>query len=330
MNRPSPKNTFSAFTIAGLIIIGMYFFFAQIETISPTSELARSVSGQASVKDSSMSLNAVTEKAPILAAPSLNVLVNKYAQAKDMRVFVEWAKQHPELGGWFYAEKGVRDCLMVRNFVTSNESIAKYGSYYTPENYPKRQQAFESLKTLCQGFLSIEISDAVLRTMSQQAKQSGDIFYRIAADLESANAQKDAVKKAASLDEINKKIFATKDPLLIERYGYSLNVGNLAQSRVYWLDGIAYEVNSPAGRNMMQAWTLVPCSLGLQCDVTHQTVMIACLQFNLCGKSYLDYIEMDLKNGNEADRLPQLMGFYKRLSEVVNAGDWDAFKPKTQ
>lgn len=257
-------------------------------------------------------------------------LAMKYSTTKDMRAFVEYAKRHPELGGWYYAEQGLAICSLVQNYVIKGQPALNYDSKHSPELYSKRQKAFESLRTSCQGFLPDEMSDDSINKMSKQGIEKQDIFLKIVDDYKKTNDIKNIEQQSKSQLEIKEKILLTKDPLLIAQYGSLINAQSNQAPISYWLDGKSYGESNNEANDIRAAWSLVQCSLGSSCDQTNQEVMYMCLYRNRCADSLPELVQKDLERGGDKDgkQFQKVMQLQKRLIEIVQDGEFSAFKPK--
>ncbi|MFZ6675875.1 hypothetical protein [Undibacterium sp. Xuan67W] len=258
-------------------------------------------------------------------------LAIKYSTTRDMRAFVEYAKQHPELGGGYYAAIGMGECLVVKDYIVQGKPTLNYDAKRSPEIYAKRQQAFESLKTLCQSFLPDEITQDALAKTHKQSIEKNDIFSKIISDQLQAAATADITQRLESMRVIKEKVMASKDPLLIDNFSSLLSEPVNQKFDTYWLDGKPYNGTSEETNIMQYAWRLVPCSLGLVCDETNHYVSITCLNQDICANSLSDLFRQNLERSGDKDgkQFQQVLQLQKRLTEIVQNGEFTAFKPKT-
>ncbi|WMW80541.1 hypothetical protein RF679_18160 [Undibacterium cyanobacteriorum] len=254
-------------------------------------------------------------------------LSKRFATTQDMRAFAEWAKQHPEIGGFEYAAGAIKTCRDIKA-VLGHKDIMKYGTYFSSENYSKRSAAYEKLKYQCQAYLDSELTDKAMDALVEEARHRGDVYQKLSDLFMSARHEKNLQSKNQKFNDLKKQVLDSRDPLLIEQYGPYLNVERSGKNARYWLDGVPYEVNTQAGSNMMQAWKLVACSFGKRCDEGSAEVLMACLLTNICANDYQHQVEMELHSIGEGGRIPQLTSFAKRLAEIVKGGDYTALEPK--
>lgn len=92
----------------------------------------------------------VTQAASAPAQPAEDSMAQMFAKTRNMRAFVEYAKQHPEKGGYAYAMKGLEKCYNAKQLTDALPNLP-FNQIFPSEAYAARQKAFTYLQNLCQG-----------------------------------------------------------------------------------------------------------------------------------------------------------------------------------
>ena len=305
----------------------LYFFWTSTQERDEHVTIERSTEKINSLSTPVENTETQASKQMKLGNESLS-LAKKYSESRDMRVFVEFAKNHPELGAWYYAERGLRECGFIRNEILKGRKSYVYGEAYNADQYAQRQQAFERLSQLCQGFLDHEIEEKNRTKIGVQALRAGDRTYALLEELSSAKAKANRDERDKAVLGVKEKIFRTQDPLLMEEFGALLNARTEGNSANFWLDGVSFSMLSDEGRNMSLAWKLIPCSLGMTCDQFSPSVALQCLQLNQCAPNLSELIRMQLLEEGDTNgvRFAQVQAYAQRLKQIIDEGNWDAFQ----
>lgn len=323
----------NALPVVALLTIGTFIFIGFADKTNPTMPTTKKP-----FKVSSALENVPKTPRQIINSPSagkakdqrLSLVTEQYTKATDLRAFVEFARQHPELGGLYYADKVLRDCGASKNFIVQEKDALKYDTQRSPELYAKRQRAFELLRNRCQSFSSEELSAEGRSRLRDEALRKQDAFWKLDQEKSKASSAPYTKERSELARGIKDQIILTKDPLFLQ--GASLTLNSSAESNVkstLWLDGKAYE-SSEDTLAFFVAWKLVPCSFGLVCDQTNHDVVVSCVQFDRCANSLEDLFRLEIEESGEAGRkqFAKVLDFKKRISAAIEKGDVAALSPR--
>lgn len=296
--------------------------------LEPIKPLAATIDQKNLPKSSTQNINeSIVSKSK---AQSFSLVTEKYAKATDLRAFVEFAKQHPELGGLYYADKVLRDCRSSKNYIVQDKSALNYDNKRSPELYAQRQRAFELLRSRCQSFSSEELSEAARTRLEDEALRKQDAFWKLGQEKRKVSGAPYTKERIESSRELKNQIILTKDPLFLQ--GSSVSLNSSAESNLkstLWLDGKAYESNEDT-LAFFVAWKLVPCSFGLVCDQTNQDVVVSCVHYDRCANSLEDLFRSEIEESGDAGRkqFAKVLDFQKRISAAIEKGDVAALSPR--
>lgn len=69
---------------------------------------------------------------------------------------------------------------------------------------------------------------------------------------------------------------------------------------------------------------LLPCSFGMACDNTYQTVALSCINQEKCYDSLADYVKNTIYAGNEA-LFEQVLQIRDKMAQAMRQGETDKF-----
>jgi hypothetical protein len=255
------------------------------------------------------------------------------ATAKNLRAFVEYAKQHPERGGIYFAENAIHYCKQAKVWIDGVQG-GDVQKFYA-ERYPGRPindalAASRKLAARCDGFT--EADYASINTPGSGALGEGRAVDPLIA----------AEKKMIS--DGRKKIYTYEEALanakLFEKYGASNSGAWPFQGsgkdgdRALYFEGQAWggytqdvmrfaqiAINQQNDQKLGETFShLLGCAKFLRCDLNADPVDIA-----------LDTAsESEKKNMDVAQVKTQVKDLMSRMSSAWAEGRYQAFGPGTQ
>lgn len=270
----------------------------------------------------------VTQAASAPAQPTEDSMAQMFAKTRNMRAFVEYAKQHPEKGGYAYAMKGLQKCRVAKQFTDVLSSLP-YDQVYTAEKYAERQKAFTDLQYLCQGFSESELSDDGVKSVKEEGIQRNDPFVRLMARTEGISSTFDPAGALKTKNQILQTIFEYKDPLLINDYGMRGNTIQIDSHSYFFLNGKRYPFFSDEGLILRTSWRLAACELRGDCSSTNEDVLMACITAAHCNRSLTDLIrdELMLAGDKDGQWFQRAVMYARQIVDAIRRGDLQAFRP---
>jgi len=307
-----------------IFIVGfIYYFYSDSESYNSPAKLV-TINEKRNIKEVN---NDLPKKIEQINPPSENFSLI-YAQAKDMRSFISYAKQHPEKGGYGYALKGMQKCRIAKDFIR-NKSSLQYDNSYPSEKFSARQKSFEYLQYLCQGFSDNELSDDAVNSLSKEGILKNDPFISIKQIALSTSTENDPKAILSAKDKMLKSIFTYKDPLLISDYGMRAGTVKTDTGSNFFLNGRSYKFSSNDGLIMRAAWSLAACEMKGDCSSTNEEVVSACIISARCHNSLTELIKEDLASAGDKDGqwYQRAIMYSREIIDAINRGDTQAFRP---
>lgn len=241
-----------------------------------------------------------------------NTFQEEYVKSRNYRAFVEKAKNHPELGGSFYAWQSLAWCS------TFNKIPALTDGKEDPVLFAKRLEAINFWKDRCQGLLSSDTaSDVVAKTVSTEALAK-DLLNNLQEDLKNSNGKKSEKDKFRSQ---LKYWLQVKNPQLFA-YGSQYMGGMPGDVPGSWFDGETFsDSDAPI---ISAAWVFVICHFGGGCDRFDPFVAQACVVKKQCFNNRFElYQNVDFKN--RPQDYQRAINLYQRLVKAIIDENVDAF-----
>lgn len=292
---------------------------------SPTTESAPSQSGQPT-KSSEVAVRPEQQlqSADLRqhAKDNMGTLAQDLAGAKDYRLFALNAVRRPDLGGISYAGYAIGLCRVYGTLRAASGLADGNGIPYDNKEdsalYAKRVSYMQAMERRCASFSSEELSFDENLALTGRGKQERD---KHAALQERYEAALKSGEESARL-RVAAEALATRDPLLLVNMGHKMAIGRENGRIGYSLDGVFYPVNSEEGGSLHIALDLLPCKFGLPCDSTDINVVQACITHSQCFANKEEFLTSELS----AESRRRVADFLRRLTEIVNSGDANAFR----
>lgn len=262
------------------------------------------------------------------AKPAEDGMAQMFAKTRNMRAFVEYAKQHPEKGGYAYAMKGLQKCRVAKQF-TDVFSSFPYDQTYTAEKYAERQKAFADLQYMCQGFSESELSDDGVRSVKEEGVQKNDPFIKLMVRTEGISSTSDPEGALRTKNQILQTIFAYKDPLLLNDFGMRGNTIQIDSKLYFFLEGKSHPFFSDECLILRASWRLAACELRGDCSGANEDVLMACITAAHCSRSLTDLIrdELMLAGDKDGQWFQRAVMYARQIVDAIRRGDLQAFRP---
>lgn len=315
----------SLITVA--IISGILVYSYSTDTSTEAKAFVSNVNNQQHPKEE---LSTKSNATSVGQVPTEAGIAQMYAQTKDMRAFVAYAKQHPESGGLAYALKGLQKCRVAKEILIRGKVNLQFDQKFPSEHFSARQRSFDYLQYLCQGFSADELSDEAVKSLREEAIQKADPFVKVSTLAGGISTLKDPQGAGLAKNQIMQAIFAYKDPLLVSDYGINASNDKTSTGSNFFLNGKSYPVFSDEGIIIHAAWRLAACEMGGDCSATNEDVITACIAFARCHSSLATLIKEDLANAGDKNGLwyERAISYARQIIDAIHRGDLQAFRPK--
>lgn len=272
-------------------------------------------------KGNSSPQQAVTQQ-PQQAVHSVGNFAEGLAGAADLRQFALNAIRKPEFGGVSYAGYAIHLCRVYYTLHAASGLKDRNGIPYDPKEdsslYAKRVSYMQAAERRCASFSPDELSSDKDVNLAEREKQERDKHAVIKERYEIALKSGDESSRL----RVAAEVLELRDPLLLASMGHRMMLGRENGRMGYSLDGVFYPVNSEEGGSLQIALDLLPCRFGLPCDTTDVNVVQACITHSQCFANKEDFLTSELSEENRQ----RVSGFLRRLTEVVNSSDANAFR----
>lgn len=243
-------------------------------------------------------------------------LLNDFNNLTNGRAFAEKHWQNRDHGGSLYVRTLLKQCELAAD----SGDVLKKGdidfSKLPQEEFVAASKALASLQARCSQFTTDDYQKYIVAKASAPG-DSHDPYNTLLRDfLKAARLDQDAKRGAvASLVE-------RPDPLIFEEIGARLSMTKLSGEGVIFFDGINYPIRD--NPEILSAYKLVPCGLGLRCDDSDFEVVLSCATGRGCFASRFEMIKRnDL--GNDPIRYQKVIGLYSQMIEAINKKNIGAF-----
>lgn len=251
----------------------------------------------------------VPASAAVLPSPAPADLLMQLNASQNLRQYAQQARQHPELGGIFYADVAERRCMNTKDAIAQRHTEAASPSY-------EGEAALRQLEALCGTYLETEVSPTRrLESRSVDAAKRDPLLamQKQLLDASTSEQRKEAVAA----------ILHARNPYILASGGVGMTDKGLYFAGEYY--------GSDHTKHQMvyfSALRLAGCDLGDRCDGGDFSVMHACAFTSHCVRDRFELVAIELKElglgsaaGDEAKELA------RRMVAAVNAGNVSAFVP---
>jgi hypothetical protein len=246
-------------------------------------------------------------------------LLKRFNSSVNLREFVEYAIQHPEMGGNYYALQALNQCLtLTRGVPFYSEVQSAVISGESDEKYRARSKAADLLRSQCSGFTADEISDSRIKKVFSDGVNGNDPLLKstlkfseslgnFAATGETLKARKEALGA----------ILQTQDPMVLKDIGprISMQIDPESGRRGYWYGESFYPLNSDIDVGL--AIYLLPCSFGLKCDAGEFDMALRCASGVECSDGRYAHVQNMLKD--KSGSYEKVLALTKNMTESIQA-----------
>lgn len=243
-----------------------------------------------------------------------------YRHSRDYRPFAQTFRQHPELGGIYYAAAATREC---RAHGTGHDALRApqpvIGGDSAPEQQVAQRLAFDLLRERCASFIDAELTAASVNSLYAETLARHDVLTLAARTFAHAGRSKDAAERISGVTAV----LEHPDPLLIDTIGFGLSAGPLKGGGIaIWFDGTPYPVMSDPP--IAAGFQLVPCKLGRVCDASDDSLAVPCAIDGTCYRDRYDHVRQVLSQGDET-RYQEILRWTERIMAAIRERRADAF-----
>ena len=258
------------------------------------------------------------EAAPKAETASSSKIVSLYNNSKKDRAFVLQAWDMPNEGGRFYASFIVDRCAALRKGTDVLQLAQPDISIVGQENYLKASKAFQSIQDRCGQFSSDEYAKySSLPLLNAPPGERDRLVDAISSYTKPPNAE----AKASAL----KDLMELGDPLAFDSLGMRIAATRDEGGIHIFFDGKKYYVNDQPA--IAEAFYLLPCGLGLQCDSSEPDLELSCVAGSGCYSSRFDKVAQNL-GGRNSSRFQEVMESYNALVSAIKSKEATKFPNK--
>lgn len=201
-------------------------------------------------------------------------LAMQYQSATDLRAFVAEARRRPAAGGGFYAMRALAECRQQTMDVGDATEASAEMAAATHADLHRRGERLDRSARRCAAFVPGELDDDAVAELQSQLTRAGDPLLKAYDDWLQAIESVDYTRMEAALA----RVFALNDPLLIEWVGIT---GVDFWSAAY---AGAAPMDEAARKLQLDAWRLLPCALGADCQRGDLQTDAACADAGQCAQ----------------------------------------------
>ena len=251
-----------------------------------------------------------------------------FATAGDWRAFALAAKNHPEVGGRFYAIYAAnlcaRDNLGIQQTAQGGQAkqLAVSG---TVSN--ERLALTESLATRCSAFVPAEAAELVA-SLRAQSKDGADPLLAARQKLLEGKDKSDAT----AVREAVRQMLASGDPLVLSADDLLMLAMSFQtkspNDRSLWFDGQSYDVFDASGDAMVlrTAVELGTCAEGAVCALDDR-MAISCINQPDCIIDRVEYLRARYLQspGASPETFVRVLALAEKVRSAIRAKNVDAF-----
>jgi hypothetical protein len=262
---------------------------------------------------------------PIAVPKESLAMFNEYADASDLRIFVEKAKRQPARGGIYYASIALEECRALRAEIQGSPPLAdaaKLAATAALAGQPTnaRMHSLAVLQSRCASFTSDELGVTEQRALITWGRAQDPMAKLRAKILEGSADLQDPEKRQALMNEV----LALNDPGVLELLrGLAWSVSG--DQAAIFLDG--QEFGGLDGEQFDTAWMLMTCTLSRRCNERGVVVEQNCGLGQICAESMQTMLRSRAASDVEFQKISAVAN---RLAQIVATGQVSALRPVTR
>ncbi len=256
-----------------------------------------------------------------LSESSGRMLVKLYSTSTDKRKLFDEARQHPQDGGAFLANKLALEC-------STNKPLGAAGTIekknkLVPLDAPDRAMRLDAIRKLhepCAGFDISPVDFKALSELFAEGVKAGDPVLKVQSDLRNVFSDKGDL---SNLPGILKAASEANNPYVIQEAVSSLVI-NANKTGLAIND---HQIVAADAQALIIASSLVACQFGLDCSSNSRGALEYCTGGSSCGSDLYELVRQDGLPPNEFNRA---MTFHNQLVEMFRTGNFSGIsvKPK--
>ncbi len=313
---------------AALLAAAAFFWMQPAQRVSPSDPA--SATSAAPTSAARQAQQEVTTKQPNEGSHAERgaVALNKaLLDAKDLRVFVEMAKQRPEDGGLYFAKAVNNYCSDARRFLASPEQRDVQPGE-THKTTIRRDAATDRLRRLCGGFLESEADGTGYVALVKHP--SANLDPLIASEKKVLSDTSDPSLKEKMREQATLNFLNTPVPLVI----VNAPLSEVNSNGAFFFDGKTYGGKGDfAGGSLLQAARfLAACKFGDDCGESDRYLLLPCATEGICTSSRSEYVAAlfakDL-GSEHANRYQEAVQLSEKMARAIQDKNVAAFiKPR--
>ncbi len=204
---------------------------------------------------------------PALELSLYGQMAQEAARARNLREFVEHAKQLPEAGGISYAIAALAYCSTWHGLRDEHLRLEQEAEGSTVPAVHERLLTIAVAAARCEGFTADQLSRAAMDSLSKSGPAFHDPIITMRSRLQSAKTDDERLALA-------REVMQMRDPLLLATAGRLF--GQSVPTEPPHVDGRKWGGGTPVAYG--HAWLLVACSFGLSCDQSDLDIAVGLRQ----------------------------------------------------
>lgn len=294
MRKPMATKRPGVYVVAGLVsvaattwILYSRFAIAPTRALTPANEVSLSAAPAIPPKPAGVSAQIATRPADQIA-PSLSSTYRNLPSI-GARSFLEQALRQPEAEGAYYAMRVLTHC---RDLAVAPEFVdPAHPPYETNDpEYTAKVRATEVLRANCRGLLPSDVTIQHEQEVTQQIESRDPVLRAINAYIAASKGFSDSPDAAPARLRATLGIMELADPQVVDDLGLRLVLYRSSDSKRYaWFGGKSYGLDDEV--DVGGAIYLLPCGLGLACDLTDHITARRCASGAGCDASRYDYLK---------------------------------------
>jgi hypothetical protein len=310
---------FIALTCALLIGTGIWWFLGPPNKSLPDARgdisKRNEMGSDAHMRKNDTPINFATSTQGNSTGKNLNPLLAEFKEARNLRVFVEKAKQQPQQGGLLLAKNAMLFC---RSFAKLKSPAVKQEFKGDAANQNAANRAREQLVEMCTDFTSTEL-DSISELATNRAEDPALAAYtRIERNLKQGGSVEERLSDLNILyalgliSEAGRNAFSTQVP----------DVGSLPPKRVWYLEGkLNGGVSEIAFQRAFSAWERsVKDELSLPVNTPD---LVLCMSKGICEGNGLELVMNDLPQ--DSKMRAEIKTTYERIKNAMTNANFRAF-----
>lgn len=242
-------------------------------------------------------------------------LLADFNNISNGRAFAEKHWQNKNPGGTLYVRTLLKQCELAKD----SDNILQRGDVdftkLPQEHFVSASKALSSLQARCSQFTADDYRKYI--STAEQLTSPNDPYDSLLRDFLKASDLGQHAKRSAITN-----ILQNPDPLIFDEVGVRLSMTKNGGEAAVFFNGVSYPINGDP--EIVSAYRLLPCGLGLQCNEGDFEVLLSCALGRGCFANRFEMIKQNELGGDTA-RYANVMSLYSSMLEAIRQRNTDAF-----